>query len=118
MANALTLVDGLAVVGGGISAAWPLFLPTLIEELNSSYTAPDGTKFRRLASAAFNLEDPGQTEAFLAGDTREIAVPGGRKKIAYDPLQRTGVGISRLGTSAAIAIGACAFALRELDPRS
>ena len=118
MANALTLVDGLAVVGGGISAAWPLFLPTLIEELNSSYTAPDGTKFRRLASAAFNLEDPEQTEAFLSGDTREIAVPGGRKKIAYDPLQRTGVGISRLGTSAAIAIGACAFALRKLDPGS
>ncbi|HTY63743.1 MAG TPA: ROK family protein [Acidobacteriota bacterium] len=118
MAHALTLVDGLAVIGGGISAAWPLFLPALVEELNGFYSGPDGKKFRRLASVAFNLEDSEQTKTFLAGEIREIPVPGGRKKIAYDPLQRIGVGISRLGTSQAVAIGACAFALRKLDLRS
>jgi len=115
MANALTLVDGLAVVGGGISAAWPLFLPALVEELNSAYSGPDGKKFRRLTSTAFNLEDPAQVKTFLAGETREITVPGSRKKIAYDPLQRIGIGVSRLGTSEAVAIGACAFALSKLD---
>ncbi len=114
MGNALTLVDGLAVIGGGISAAWPLFLPAIVEELNSSYTAPDGSKLRRLASAAFNLEDPQQMEMFLAGETREITVPGSRRKIAYDPLQRIGIGISRLGTSEAVAVGAYAFALQKL----
>ena len=31
MAQALTLVDGLGVVGGGISGAHPLFLPALID---------------------------------------------------------------------------------------
>jgi glucokinase len=117
MGNALTLVDGLAVIGGGISDAWPLFLPAVVEELNSSYTSPDGRKFRRLASAAFNLEDPAQMKTFLAGETREIAVPGSRKKIAYDPLQRVGVGISRLGTTKAVTIGACAFALGKLDQK-
>ncbi|MBN1569470.1 MAG: ROK family protein [Acidobacteria bacterium] len=117
MGNALTLVDGLAVIGGGISAAWPLFLPAIVEELNSSYTGPDGRKFRRLASKAFNLEDPGQLEAFLAGETREITIPGSRKRMAYDPLQRIGVGISRLGTTEAVAIGACAFALNKLDSK-
>jgi glucokinase len=115
MANALTLVDGLAVLGGGMSAAWPLFLPALVEELNSSYSGPDGKKFRRLASTAFNLEDPAQVKTFLAGETREITVPGSRKKTVYDPLQRIGIGVSRLGTSEAVAIGACAFALRKLD---
>ena len=35
----------------------------------------------------------------------------------YDPLQRVGVGISRLGTSEAVAIGAYAFALRKLDAK-
>lgn len=118
MANALTLVDGLAVVGGGISAAWPLFLPSLVEELNGSFTGPDGKSFRRLASAACNLEDPEQTKSFLAGETREIAIPGGRKKISYDPLRRIGVGVSRLGTSEAIAIGAYAFALHTLGPKA
>jgi glucokinase len=115
IANALTLVDGLAVVGGGISAAWPLFMPALVAELNGSYTSPEGKQFRRLASVAFNLEDPDERQKFLTGDMRQIAVPGGRKKIAYDPLQRIGVGMSRLGTSEAIAIGAYAYALHRLD---
>ncbi len=115
MANALTLVDGLAVIGGGISAAWPLFLPALVAELNSSYTSPDGRQFRRLPSVAFNLEDPFQTEKFVSGEIRQIHVPGTGKRIAYDPLQRIGVGISRLGTTEAVAIGAYAYALRKLD---
>jgi MFS family permease len=115
MANALTLIDGLAVVGGGISAAWPLFLPALVSELNGTCTGPDGKQFRRLASAAFNLADPDATEKFFAGDMRQIAVPRGSKKVAYDPLRRIGVGISRLGTSEAVAIGAYAYALRRLD---
>ena len=42
-------------------------------------------------------------------------MPGSRKKVQYDPLQRIGVGMSRLGTSEAVAIGAYAFALRKLD---
>jgi glucokinase len=118
MGNALTLVDGLGVIGGGISAAWPLFLPTVVEELNSSYTAPDGSRFRRLSSVAFNLEDPVQMQTFIAGESREIAVPGSRKNIAYDPLQRIGIGISRLGTTEAVAIGAYAFALHKIDLKS
>jgi len=115
MGNALTLVDGLAVVGGGLSGAWPLFLPALVDELNSPYFGPAGNQFRRLASTAFNLEDPAQLEKFLKGEIRELVVPGGARKVKYDPLPRIGVGISRLGTSQAVAIGAYAFALREMD---
>jgi glucokinase len=115
MGQALTLIDGLAVVGGGLSGAWPLFLPALMAELNSSYTGPSGNQLRRLSSVAFNLEDPAEREKFLRGETREIAVPGSGRKIKYDPLQRIGVGISRLGTSEAVGIGAYAFALGKLD---
>jgi glucokinase len=115
MGNALTLIDGLAVVGGGISGAWPLFLPALVAELNSTYTGPSGNNFRRLASVAFNLEDPAQLERFLRGETREITVPGGSRTVKYDSLQRVGVGLSRLGASEAVAIGAYAYALQKLD---
>jgi glucokinase len=114
MGNALTLIDGLAVIGGGISGAWPLFMPALVAELNSNYIGPNGNHFRRLASAAFNLEDPAQLEKFLKGETREIQIPGTNRTIQYDPLQRIGIGMSRLGTSEAISIGAYAFALRRL----
>jgi glucokinase len=115
MAQALTLIDGLAVIGGGVSGSWPHFLPALVAELNSTYTSPSGHKFRRLTSVAFNLEDPAQRNRFLKGETRVITVPGGKRKVKYDPLQRIGVGMSRLGTSEAVAIGAYAFALRKLD---
>ncbi|HWW02008.1 MAG TPA: ROK family protein [Candidatus Acidoferrum sp.] len=115
MAQALTLVDGLAVIGGGVSGSWPLFLPALVDELNSTYTAPNGSKFRRLVQVAFNLEDSTQRKKFLKGETSEITVPGTQRKLKYDPLARIGVGMSRLGTSEAVAIGAYAFALRKLD---
>lgn len=115
MANALALIDGLAVIGGGISGAWPLFLPALVDELNSHYTAPDGRTFRRLASTAFNLEDKAQLKAFVKGKARRVVIPGTKSRVTYDPLQRVGVGISRLGTSAAVALGAYAFALQKLD---
>ncbi len=115
MGNALTLLDGLAVVGGGLSKGWRLFLPTLVSELNSQYTGPGGNQYRRLPEVAFNLEDPAQLKKFLKGETRTITVPGTTRKIKYDPLQRIGVGVSRLGTSEAVAIGAYAFALRKLD---
>ena len=116
--NALTLIDGLAVIGGGISKAYQLFLPTLVDQLNSSYIVPQERVLRRLASVAFNLEDEAQLKTFLEGDLREVKVPGSFRKIKYDPLQRIGIGISRLGTSEAIAIGAYAFALNKLTDES
>lgn len=115
LGSALTLIDGLAVIGGGVAGAWPLFLPSLVEELNSTYTGPDGNRFRRLASVAFNLEDQAQLDLFLKGEKRTIKVPGSDRTLAYDPLQRVGVGMSRLGTSEAVAIGAYAFALKHSD---
>jgi len=53
--------------------------------------------------------------AFLQGAARQITVPDGDDKVIYDPLKRTGVGLSRLGTSRAVAIGAYAFALKALQ---
>jgi glucokinase len=113
LAQALTLVDGLAVVGGGISAAHPLFLPALVDAANADYEGASG-RFRRLVPKVFNLEDPAQLQTFLTGEQREITVYGSSRKIRHDPMPRTGVGISRLGTSEAVAVGACAFALRKL----
>jgi glucokinase len=115
MGNALALIDGLAVIGGGLSKGWRLFLPALVQEMNDSYTAPNGETFRRLPQPAFNLENSAELKKFLKGQARAITIPGSKRKIKYDSLQRIGVGISRLGTSEAIAIGAYAFALRKLD---
>jgi glucokinase len=63
------------------------------------------------------MDDPAQLDAFLLGEVRSIEVPGSRRRLLYDPMRRTAVGISRLGTREAVAAGAYAFALRELDKR-
>lgn len=115
MAQALTLVDGLAVIGGGISGAAPLFLPALVKELNGTYTGSNGRRFRRLVSVAYNLEDARQRRRFVNGKVRTVIIPGTRQTLKYDSEVRIGVGLSRLGTSQAISIGACAFALHALD---
>ncbi len=114
MAQALTLLDGLVVIGGGISGAHELFLPAAVEAMNADFPGCPGR--RKLVARGFNLEDPGERAEFLRGERRELAVPGSDRRVPYDPLQRTGVGLSRLGTSEAVAIGAYAFALHQLGP--
>ena len=115
LAQGLALIDGLAVVGGGIAQAHALFLPELVAALNRPYTRGDASIPRRLIARAFNLEDAGEREEFTRGHAREITVPGTGEQVRYDPLPRTAVGVSRLGTSEAVAIGAYAFALQQLD---
>ena len=115
LSQLVTLTDGLVVIGGGLSGAGSLFLPALLAEMNGSYRSPSGEEFPRLVQKTFNLEDAESLDEFCRGETREITVPGTSETLNYDPLPRTGVGISRLGTSEAVAIGAYAYALDQLS---
>jgi len=115
IANAITLIDGIVVIGGGLSGASELFLPYIVQEMNSNFTRPDGTQFRRLVANVYNLEDKNELQKFLQGSTKEIIVYGTDRKVKYDPEMRIGVGISKIGTSKAISIGAYAYALNSLD---
>lgn len=115
ISNAITLLDGIVVIGGGIAGAHRQFLPSIVDEMNSTYLAPNGERFRRLIPKAYNLEDSAQLEEFLRGEPRTLPIPGSNRTIQFDGLQRTGVGISRLGTSQATSIGAYAFALTKLE---
>jgi glucokinase len=115
LANAITLIDGLIVIGGGLSGAAPLFMPALVSEMNRKYQTLAGGSLNRLEVKVFNLEDECSLEDFVLGNIREIKVPFSERKIRYDPLKRIGVGISRLGTVRAVSIGAYAFALNQLN---
>jgi len=117
LAETLTLLDGLVVVGGGLSVLAPLFLPALVAEMNALYTNREGRVRPRTELQAFNLEDPASCAAFLQGDVRQLSVAGTDRSVSYDALKRTGVGLTRLGTSQATALGAYAYALSWLDRR-
>jgi glucokinase len=114
LASAITLVDGLVVIGGGLTGAAELFLPALVAEMRAPFETPSGP-LPRLEMRVFDLEDEAQRAEFVRGGTKEVVVPGSGRRVSYDPLERVGVGLSRLGTSRAVAIGAYAFALAELD---
>jgi glucokinase len=118
LANMITMFDGLVVVGGGLSKAWPLFAPEVIAHLNGSIKTVDGKEFPRTEITSFNLEEELQVVEFLAGQQKEIKIPFSDEKVVYDPLKRTGIGLSRLGTSEAVSIGAYAFALNAIDKSS
>ena len=114
IANALTLIDGLVVVGGGLAGAAELFLPALVGELNGALELAAGARVPRLELSAFNLDDAKDRERFLADRVREVVVPGSSRKVPHEPDKRTGVGLSRLGTSRAVSLGAYAWALSRL----
>jgi glucokinase len=117
ISNAVTLIDGIVVIGGGLAGASDIFLPYLVKEMNSEFMSPGGKKIRRLSCKVYNLDDEDDLRRFLQGSSREIIIYGSDKKIRYDPEMRIGVGITKIGTSRAIAIGAYRFALQSLDNR-
>ena len=115
LADAVTLTDSLIVIGGGLAGAWPLFMPGLVNEMNNAFTTSEGEKLDRLEIIAYSLEDETGRKDFLSDTSVKVRVPFSDKMVDYDPVKKVGVGISRLGTSRAVAVGAYAFALNELS---
>lgn len=114
LANAVTLTDSLIVIGGGLSNAWKFFSPALLNTLNGKIQTLGGDAVDRLEMKAISLEDEVGRKAFTKGDLTKIKVPFSDKVVDYDPMKRVGVGLSRLGTSQAVSVGAYAFALSKL----
>lgn len=117
MAIAAQLIDGIIVIGGGLTAARKFFLPSLLSELRDSFSTIAGDKVKRLQMEVFNLDDPKQFELFAAGNKRDIIVHGTNLTVEYDDMKRIGVTFSKLGASKAISAGAYAFALSKIDEK-
>lgn len=115
IASTLSLVDGLVVLGGGLSGAAHLFLPALLEELNGSLEWQDGTKAPRLLQRVSDLSTEAGWTALLAESAATAPVSGTGRAARYLAHKRTGLGLTRLGTTEATALGAYAFALDRLD---
>jgi len=118
IANIITLLDGIVVLGGGITASWELFAPAMFKEVNRKYYHFTGAENDRLSIKVFNLEDKEEFKTFALGKIETIKIPGVNKEIEFDNLPRTGISRSSLGASHAIALGAYTFALQQLDNNS
>lgn len=115
MATAVTLTDGLIVIGGGITAARKYLMPSLLAELRSKMKTLGGEELNRVQMKVYDLDDEAQFAEFARGEQRELKVYGSDKTVSYDPQKRIGVAISKMGASKAISVGAYTFALDQLD---
>ncbi|MEE4255883.1 MAG: ROK family protein [Bacteroidales bacterium] len=115
LANAVTLTDSLVVVGGGLSGAWPLFLQQMVDEMNRAYHEISGDELPRMEIYAYNLKNEACVRDFYEDTSSRIRVPFSDELVKYDPIKKIGVGVSKLGTSRAVAIGAYAYAINELS---
>lgn len=115
LADAVTLVDGMVVIGGGLSGAAELFMPHLVNEMNRAFVNLKGSKLNRMEVQAFDLTNAQEKASFLEANIQTINIPGSKKTIEYQRNKKMGVGINSLGTSQAVALGAYAFALQQLE---
>jgi glucokinase len=117
IAHAITTIDGLVVIGGGLAGAGKYIVPAIVKELNGSISTLDGKSFPRLQAKAYDLNDKDQLSIFLKGSPVEISIPGTTKMIPYESEKKIGIVLSKLGTDIAIAVGAYSFALHSIDKK-
>ena len=115
MATAVTLIDGLIVIGGGITAARKYIMPSLLASLRSKIHTLGGEELNRVQMKVYDLDDEQEFAQFAKGEARSLKVYGSEEYVNYDPQKRIGVTISKMGASKAISVGAYTFALNELD---
>ncbi|MBQ8222775.1 MAG: ROK family protein [Bacteroidales bacterium] len=114
IANIATVVDGIVVLGGGLSGASKIFMPKVVEHLNKEYPGLDGNKIPRMEIAAYNLDDEEGRTAFSNTTGKMIKVPFSDKEVWYDSSKKIGIATTKLGTSSAVCIGAYAYAMMKL----
>lgn len=114
LAMAATLVDGIIVLGGGLTGAAELIVPALLEEMRSPLKMMDGTRFCRMQTEVLNLDDPASLERFVSGGARPLKVYGSDRLVRYDVVKRMGLTVSRMGANKAVSVGAYVYALNHI----
>jgi glucokinase len=114
VANVLTFIDGIAVIGGGITGASDFYMPAVMEELNFKFHPSNAKELPRLVQRVFNLDDEQERNDFYKDYSKTLPVPGTNRTITYDPLPRLAIATSRRGASESISLGAYAFALQQI----
>jgi glucokinase len=115
IATAVTMIDGLVVIGGGITGAKKYIMPALLREMRSKIHTLGGETLNRVQMNVYDLDDDEQFIQFAKGQSRKLKVFGCDDEVIYDPEKKVGVSISTLGASKAISIGAAAYALNMID---
>lgn len=114
MATAVTLMDGVIVIGGGLAGASKYFMPALLDEMRSKIKTMSGDSLNRVQMNIYNLDNKAEFEQFARGNSTKIKVYGSEKYVTYDPEKRVGITISDIGASNAVSLGAYLYAIDNI----
>ncbi len=78
IANSITLLDTITVIGGGLAGAHSLFLKDVVDEMNNPLLNMNGEPAQRLEMKAYNLEDEKELDEFLRGETKDYYNSGNK----------------------------------------
>ncbi|MCL1851301.1 MAG: ROK family protein [Bacteroidetes bacterium] len=106
-----SLLDGLIVIGGGLTKAEKYFMPALLKEMRSNFSTISGETVARVQSNVYDLQNDEEFLQFAKGNQQPLKVFGSEKEVIYDPQKRIGITISKLGADVATSLGAYAFAV-------
>lgn len=111
VANLIMLFDSNVVMGGGITGAEDMYMPAVMETIRGKFA--DGQD--RLVHKVFYLNDPSEAEQFYDVPVKQIKIPGTELTTDYCAEPRIAIATSSIGGSEAVALGAYAYALAQLD---
>lgn len=115
LSYSLTIVDGMVSIGGGITGAARYIIPAMIRTMLQPVGTFAGLTFKGMEMDIYNLMAPDEYQEFLKDESIPVTVPGTDKQVFYNTGRKVGIAVTSLGTSKAVALGAYAFALAELD---
>ena len=114
IAQALNIVDGIVVIGGGLAGASKYIMPSVVKELRTNLYLNNGTPIPILQSDAYDLTDEKDIASFVKDETSVVKVPFSDETVVYHEAKKVGVAVTQIGTSHAVSLGAYAFALNSL----
>ena len=118
MLPAANITDGLIVLGGGMTGAAKYIKPAILKVMRSKIHTLDGKELGRIPMKVYDLDNEDELAEFLKGEQRKLKIYDSEIEVDFDPQKRIGITVSKMGAGKAIAIGAYAFALDQLDRRN
>jgi hypothetical protein len=86
--------------------------------MRSKIRTLDGKELGRIPMKVYDLDNEAERAEFIKGEQQKMKIYGSEIEVDFDPQKRIGLAVSKLGAGKAIAIGAYAFALDQLDRRN
>jgi hypothetical protein len=115
---AVSITDGLVVLGGSMTGASKYINPPILKAMRSKISTMDGKELGRILMKVYDLDNEAERAEFIKGEQQKMKIYGSEIEVDFDPQKRIGLAVSKLGAGKAIAIGAYAFALDQLDRRN